>query len=95
MPAKIAKTHNLARALSAFKHSGVAWYPLVFVWIDVEEECDNPRCSQDADMKQVHLLNGEVVTIQVCFPCGQQLALDTGMVRQPEDFAILDGALSS
>ena len=69
MPAKITKTHNISFALEVFKRtSGVAWVPLVLVWVDTYEECANPRCSQDVEMKQAHLINGEIVTIQVCFP---------------------------
>ena len=62
MPAKIAKTHNIANALAVFKRtSKVAWFSLVFVWIDSEEECDNPRCSKDVEVKQAHMVNGEIV----------------------------------
>ncbi len=96
MPAKIAKTHALSNPLDVFKRTtGVAWFPLVFVWVDSEEECDNPRCSKDAEVKQAHLLGGSIVTIQVCFPCGKQLAMDTGMVRHAEDFAVLDAVVLS
>lgn len=96
MPAKIAKTHNILPALAVFKRtSKVAWFPLVFVWIDSHEECDNPTCSKDVEMKQAHLLNGDIVTIQVCFPCGKQLAIDTGMVAKVEDFAVLEAAVVS
>lgn len=94
MPAKIAKTHNLSPALNIFKRTGeAAWYPLVFVWLaSTDDGCDNPNCSAEAKMKQVHLLSGEIFSIYVCFPCAQQLALDTGMIGRAEDFAVLEAA---
>jgi hypothetical protein len=95
MTTKIANIPNTARTMAALKNGGMTWYPLVFLWLDSEEECDNPQCAKDVEVKQVHLLNGEICTVQVCFTCAQQLAIDTGMVTRLEDFAVPDRAVSS
>lgn len=87
-------TTRLARKATRYSpllrqlHREVYWVPLVATWIDTNDVCDNPRCEDTVDMRHSFVVQGDILTIKVCFDCGLKIAIDSGMVRDASEFAV-------